>query len=164
MKKTPAPQEAKTFPIKFTKSIIIAAIAVLILCVVGIGVSAYNIAKYGVAEFSDVLIYPFLILVSVFCIVVVVAVLIKSQYVVEDKTFITQFGFVKSKFAIKDFTAITLDTDTTKMTVNVGEEYFVLSLLKKEQNEELVRALLAVNPNIEYSFTFAETDGKNKKK
>ncbi len=152
---------AKSFKIKFTPAIIALAIAVLALSVFGIVLSVVRIVKFGVHGLTDILKYPFLIAVALACIVIVVALLIKSEYIVDDKTFTSKYGLIKSRFALKDVTAIVLDTDTYKLTVKFGEEYCVLSL-SKEWNEELVRAMLAANPNIDYSFTFAETDGKNK--
>ncbi len=154
--------QAKTFKITFTKTILLLAIAILVICVVGIGVSVYRIIEYGINGFTDVLKYPFLIGVCVFCIVLVIAIFVKSQYIVDDQYFTSQYGFIKSKLLLKDVTSVVLDTDTYKLTVYMGEEYCVLSLAK-EWNEEFVRALLAANPKIDYSFTFAETDGKDKK-
>ena len=85
----------------------------------------------------------------------VTAILIRSQYVVDKQYLITQYGLIKSKFAIKDITAVTLDSDSQKLTVNFGEPYTVISV-SPAWNEQFVRALLAVNPNIDYSFTFSE--------
>ena len=45
----------------------------------------------------------------------------------------------------------------------MGEEFAVLSL-SKDWTEAFTKALLDVNPKIDYSFTLAETDGKHKKK
>ncbi len=143
------------FKIKFSVTIYLLSVAIYLLCVVGIGISVWRISTFGVKNFSDALKYPFLIAVCVFCIAIVTGILIKSQYVITDRYFISQYGFIKSKFSIKDVTAITLDTDVKKLTVNFGEQFMVLSVDKK-WNEQLVRALLAVNPAIDYGFTLAE--------
>ena len=99
-------------------------------------------------------------LVCLFCIVVVTSILIKSQYAVDDKYFISQYGLIKSKFPVKDVTALTFDTDEKKLTVNFGEQFMVLSV-NPDYSEALVRALLAVNPNIDYGFTLAENKPSN---
>ena len=91
-----------------------------------------------------------------------ISLLIKSQYIVDETHFTTQFGFIKSKTEIKTITSMVFDTDTHKLTVYMGEEYYVLAI-SREWNEDLAQALLAVNPQIDYSFTLAETDGKSKK-
>ena len=142
------------------------AIAVLVLCAAGIAVSVYRLVTYGIKEFDDVLQSPLLILVCIFCIVLVISMLAKSQYVIDGKDYITQFGFIKSRFPIKDITALVLDSDTKKLTVYIGEQYSVLSL-NAEWNDAFIKALRDINPNIDFSFTLAEEnkskDKKNKK-
>ena len=139
------------------------AIAVLVLCAAGIAVSVYRLVSYGIKEFDDVLQSPLLILVCVFCIVLVISMLAKSQYVVDGKHLITQFGFIKSKFVIKDVTSIVYNTDEKKLTVYMGEQYMVLSM-NPDWNDEFVQALRDTNGNIDYSFTLSDGDKKNQKK
>ncbi len=151
MKKQEPPKSAKTFRYQFTKTMLLLAILVLVLCLAGIAVSVYRLSKYGVREFLDALQSPFLIAVCVLCIVVVSAMLIKSQYVIDDTHYTTQFGFIKSKYPIKDITALELNTQTRKLTVRVGEEFSVLSLNERWQ-DEFIAALREVKPDIEFTF------------
>ena len=154
MKKKEA-QTVKRFQIKFTPVIISLCFAILLLCCVGIGISIWRIAHFGINGFNDVIKYPFLIAVCLFCIVIVIGILIRSQYLVDGETFITQFGIIKSKFSIQEITSVLLDRDLKKLSIYFGEQYSVLSV-SPEWNEELVRALLAVNPNIDYGFTLTD--------
>ena len=159
MKNSSKPNEATFYKIKFTKLIIILAIAVLVFCTAGIGFCVYQIILHGIIDFYDVMKYPFLLLVSSFCISLVIAILIKSQYVI-DKTYLTsQFGFIKSKYEIKNISSVLLDMNTNKLTVQCNEEFFVISL-QKDWNEAFIHDLLKVNPNIDYSFTFSD-ENKN---
>ena len=157
------PIQAKIFKIQFSKSILFLAVAVYVLCVVGVAVSVWRIMQFGVKEFLDVIKYPFLIAVCLFCIVLVTCVLAKSQYVVDEQHLTTQYGFIKSKFPVKNITEIVQDTDCKKLTVKFGEEYMVITV-SSTWNEAFVRALLAVNPDIDYGFTLTETpiDGEKK--
>ena len=159
MKKQNEPQSAKYFKYKFTKSMFFLAIAALLLCVVGIAISIYRIAKYRLRELTDYLTSPLLIGICLLCIVVVIALLIRSRYIVTEEHYITQFGLIKSKFPIKDITAVVLDTATNKLTIKVGEQYSVLSL-SPEWNHDFVQALRDVNPKIDYSFTTEESPKK----
>ena len=159
MKQSSSTNNVKTFPITFPISIILVAVAVLLLCVASIVVSVLQIISKGVNEFSDVLKYPFMLAISVFCIVLVISILIKSQYVVNDTHFVSQFGLVKSKTEIKTITSIILNTETQKLTMYFGEEFTVLSFTK-DYNEEFVRALLDVNPKISYSFVTPDSEEK----
>ena len=160
MKNQSAPKEAKIYKIQFTKAIIAVSIAILLFCTVGIVVSIIQINSRGINGFYDILKYPFLILVSIFCIALVIAILVKSQYAIDSIYLTSQFGFIKSKYEIKKITAIVLNTDTNKLSIECKEEFFVISL-NKEWNEAFVRDLLAVNPSIDYSFTFSD-DKKSK--
>ena len=151
------------FKYQFTKMLTVLAYAVILLCVVGIGVSAYRIWALGIHGVYDALKSPFLILVCILCIVIVISILIRSRYVVENKNFIIQFGLIKSNFEIKKITSILLNSDTQKLTIYFGEDFTVISIPAAE-NENLVRALRDVNPNIDYSFTLTEQDDHKKEK
>lgn len=149
--------DKKTFSIQFPLSVILLGVAVLVLCAISIVVSVLQIRSLGINGFSDLLKYPFLICLSLFGIALIVSLFIKSQYVITDTQFISQFGFIKSKTEIKTITSISLNTDTQKLTLYFGEEFTVLSFTK-DWNEEFVRALLEKNPNISYSFTSANSN------
>ena len=138
------------------------AAAAIVLSLAGIGVSAYRIASFGITGFLDVLKYPFLILVSLFCIAIVIALLIKSQYIIDKKYLVVQYGFIKSKFALATITSMVWDGTTNKLTIHFGEEFIVLAT-DKNWNEEFVRAILAENSSVEYSFVYSEPKNNNKK-
>ena len=155
-------KESVCFKIKFTKTIYLLCAAIFLLCAAGLGVSVWRIYRFGINGFSDALKSPFLIAICLFCIVLVICMLVKSQYCVDDKHLITQYGFIKSKFVVKDMTSMVLNTETKKLTVYFGEQFIVLSTAE-DWNEELVRALLKINPNIDYSFTLMDTPDKQEK-
>lgn len=155
MKNANQKSEKQIFKITFSKSIYLLCIAVYLLCIAGVSLSVWRIIKFGIHGFNDIIKYPFLIAVCLLCIVLVTAILIRSQYIVDTQHLTVQYGLIKSKFTIKDITAVTLDNDSKKFTVNFGEPYTVISV-SPAWNEQFVRALLAVNPSIDYSFTFSE--------
>lgn len=137
-------------------------IVALLLCVAGLIISVYRLSNQGIDQFLDALQSPLLIAICVFAIVFIICVLAKSQYVVTDKHYISQFGFIKSRFLIKQVTKIELDSDTKKLTVFVGEEYMVLSIVP-EQNDDFVQAMREANKNIEFTFTLATASEQDKK-
>ena len=162
MKKNSSPKGAKYFKYQFTPLLIILSVLVIVLCLAGMGVSIYRIVRFGVGGFTDALKSPLLIAICIFCIVLMISVLAKSQYIVDDTYYTTQFGFVKSKFPIKDVTKLELNMDTRKLTVYVGEEFSVLSL-SPDWNDEFIAAIRAVKPEIEFTFTLAEKTDTNEK-
>lgn len=163
MKKQIDSRQLNYFKFRFTATMITLAIAVLLLCLAGITLSILRIIDEGIHGFGDALKSPFLILICLFGIIIVVAMLIRSRYIVTEKDFITQFGFIKSRFAIKTITSILLDTEKKKLTVYMGEEYFVVTT-NPEWNNDLVQALRSVNKDIDFSFTMTDSSlSKNKK-
>ena len=152
MSKNSVPQGAKYFKYTLTKGMTALAVTVLALCVGGIALSGYRLIKNGIHEITDVLTSPLLILICIFCMALVISILCKSQYVVTKDSYVMQFGFIKSTYAIKDVTKVVYDTDTNKLTVFVGNEFSVLPLCKEWQ-EDFVQAIRDVKPSIEYSFT-----------
>lgn len=151
-----------TFKITFSKIIYILAVAVFPLCGISVALSVYRIVNFGITSFTDVLKYPFLILVSLFLIAVVVALLIKSQYVVKPNTLVVQYGFIKSSFDLKAVTSMTLDLTTNKLTIYTGEQFLVLAT-DREWSETFIRAILDENPSIEYTYVFSEPENKKEK-
>ena len=135
------------------------AIVVLLLCAGGIALSVWRIIQDGIHDFGDALKSPFLIAICIFGIVVVSSLLIRSRYVVTKDTLTTQFGIIKSKFAIADFTSVLLDTDSKKLTVYIGEEFFVVTT-NPEWNNDFVQALREAKPELEFSFTLTEKEEK----
>lgn len=161
MKKQPS-SEAKYFPFKFKRCILLLCIAVIALSLGGIALTAWRIVQNGgIHGFNDVLKFPFLIAVCMLCIVLVVSLLIKSQYIVDNENFTTQFGFIKSKYPIKDFTSIELDRSENKLTMYAGEAFMVVSVSPVWQ-DEFASYLLKINPNIEFSYTLTEVKAKDK--
>ena len=144
-----------TFPFKFTKTTMILCILALILCVGGIVLSIARIINEGIHGVLDALRNPFVILVCLLCMVILTALLVKSQYVVDETNFTTQFGIIKSKMPVKSITAIEEDRQNGKLTLYCGEDFSVIAV-KKEWNDEFIHALIAVNPDIDYAFTMTE--------
>lgn len=149
------PKKAKYFKYEFTKTLIALIFVVLALCAAGIAVSIYRLYRFGITGWMDALKSPLLIAVCIFCIATILGVLFKSQYIIDETHYTTQFGFIKSKFPIKDITKLELNSDTHKLTVFIGEEFSLLSL-SPIWNNEFIAALREVNPDMEFTFTLAE--------
>lgn len=156
-------EQIQRFHIKFSAVIVLLCIAVFLLCFVGIGVSVWRINRFGIQGFNDVIKYPFLIAVCAFCIVLMIGILVKSEYVVQGEFFVSRFGFIKSKLSIKEITGIIFDRDVNKLSLYFGEQYIVITV-SPNWNENLVRALLNVNPDIDYSFTLTENKPQEQEK
>lgn len=133
-------------------------IAVIALCIISAGVSVWRIIQYGVNGFTDVIKYPFLIAICLFGVVLVICIMAKSQYLVDDTYLVLQYGFIKSRFKASEITSIVQDTDKKKLQIYFGQEQFIAVNVHPDWFEELVRALLKINPTIDYSFTFSDNN------
>ena len=157
-------QTIARFRVTFTKLITALFFVVIALCLVGVGVSVWRIIQYGINGFTDVVKYPFLIGICLFGIVLVICIMAKSEYVVDDAYLWLNYGFIKSRFAIKEITSIVQDTQLHKLNVYFGAEEFIAVNVKAEWFETFVRALLKVNPTIDYGFTLSDTPEENETK
>ena len=143
----------KKFPYKFSPTLLLLCGLVILLCLAGIAVSVYRmIVNGGILTLYDFLKYPFLILICVFCIVLIVALLIRSEYSLVGTELITRFGLIKSRYDVLKFTALTHDRELAKLQINCGEEFFVLTL-DSAWADDFVREIVKINPNADYSYT-----------
>jgi hypothetical protein len=144
------------FKIHFSKAMRWLFIAIIALCLIGAGVSVWRIVQYGVNGFTDVIKYPFLIGICLFGIVLVISIMAKSEYLVDDSCLILQYGFIKNRFKASEITSIVQDMEKKKLQIYFGQEQFIAVNVHLGGLEELVRALLKINPAIDYSFTFTD--------
>lgn len=156
----------KKFKYEFTKLIKALIFAGMALCLVGFGVNLYlNIAN-GISTAANpvypILQYVLMYFVTVLLFVLLVSFLISSYYAVDEKHFVTCFGFIKSKYNIKNVEIITLDRATNKLSVTFSDNSFIIIVVKEQWYNEFVEAILAVNPKIEYEIKSKKADNKDK--
>ena len=163
MKKMLTPTESKTFLFKFKKSVVVLCILGILLCLAGIATSIWRLTTEPLEGVTDFLQSPLLIGVCIFGLVVLISMLVKSQYVVDEKDLTVQFGIVKSKTPVSAITALELDKDTEKLSLYCGETFTVIAV-NKSWNDEFVQAIQAVNPNVEYSVVLVKHKPKENKK
>lgn len=165
MKKQSA-ETPKYFRFQLSPAVVVMSAAAILVSLAAIAIAVYNIWRNGIHSFNDVLKYPFLILVGLALLVIVVALLIRSRYIVDDKYFVTQFGLIKSRCELKKITSVMLDRDTYKLTVYMNDDSYSVISVQSAWNEDFVRALLKGNPDIDYSYTVRENrpDNDEKKK
>ena len=171
MNDNPKQQELRDEPFRFKFSGVILALFALLLalCAAGIGLTTWQFLDFLKGDISSVyswMKYLLLYLVSGLLAVLVVAMLIKSQYVVTKKTLITQFGLIRSRYDIKSIYSVRLFRGSNKLTVYFDDyktKYTVI-VVKDIWYDEFVRALIARNERIEYDFITAEEEKNMKKK
>ena len=101
----------KRFPYKLTTTMYLLAFGAIALCLTGLGISIYRIVKFGVNGFTEYLQSPLIIGICILGIAVIISILVKSEYAVDEQYFYIRFGIIKDKFSIKDVTSMILDTE-----------------------------------------------------
>lgn len=150
-------------PFKKGTLLIVLCVLALLFAVVGGVLSVVNIVKNGVHGVYDFCRFPLLALISVLVCVLVVALLIKSEYTITKTHLFSRYGIISEKAEISAFTEIVADLNKERITVKCGEQYFVL-LVKKTDFEAFTRAILDVNPKIDFSYTLGDEENKPKDK
>ena len=73
-----------------------------------------------------------------------------GRYVVKKDAFISCFGIIKSKYDIKDITAIILFKKSNRLVAYFGEKKYAVILISPEFYEDFVLALREQNKAIVY--------------
>lgn len=146
------------------KALIWAAIA---LSAAGFGITTWrlisNRSTYVATPFYNIMTYVLMYLITVALIVICVSVLLKSQYVIDGKTFKTRFGFIVSKYDVEKIDCVTLDRKTDKLTVTFTSGEFIVVVVKQEWYDEFITELLLANPKIEYTVNSLDNSDIDKK-
>ena len=149
------------FPARLPVLIIVACVAVAVLGCIGLGVSVWRLVFFSdkPREVFDIIKDVALLPIGAFCIATPVAILLRSGYTVTEKWLSQSFGFFQTKYDVKDIRTLLLISDSGKLTASLDGQT-VAFLLSPDKNEGITRALMKVNPDIEYSFTLAPPETK----
>lgn len=159
----------ETFRFKFSPTMLAVLCLLLALCAACIGLTTWQLIDFLKGDISSVyswLKYLILYFVSILLSVLVIAMLIKSQYVVTEKTLITQFGFIRSRYELKNIYSVRLLCGSNKLTVYFDDyktKYTVI-VVKDIWYNDFVQALIARNERIEFDYITAEEEKNWKKK
>lgn len=153
----------KSFKYKFTPLMKALMCIAMALCAVGFGVNLYYCIKNG-ASHANTPVYPIIqytlmFFVTVTLFVFILTILLFSAYSVDGKHFKTRFGLITSKYDVDKIELITLDRKTGKLTVTFKDGQYLVIVIKKQQYDDFVSALLNVNPSISYDVISLESNG-----
>lgn len=145
----------KVFKFKYSKLTTAFIYIGLALAVAAFGVTLYTVIKGDVFRTNNP-VYPIIsnsvmFLVSVLLFVILISLIISSNYSVGNNTLTTSFGIIKSKFKIDTIKSVMLDRQTNKLTVHFVNNSFILIAVKPEWYDEFISELIKNNPNIEYT-------------
>ncbi len=141
----------------------------LALSVAGIGVTTWQFLGFLGGDISSVyewMKYILLYIASVLLAVILVSMLIRSQYVLTDKQLILQFGFIKTKHDLKTIYSVHLFKGSGKLAVYFDDfkTKYVIIVVKERWYDDFVHSLLERNERIAFSFSTQEEEDEAKKK
>lgn len=151
------------FSAKLPLAIIIACLAVALLGGAGFTLSLCRLLAFKIRPLFDVVKDVVLLPVCGFCIGASVSIIVRSGYTVTEQYLIQNFGFFRTRYAIKEFTSMLLQSDSGKLSVFLGNQAISV-LIAPDKNEAFSRAVIAVKPDIDYGFTLTENPPENEQK
>lgn len=109
--------------------------------------------------------YLLMYFVSIFLAVILIAMLIRSRYILTEKRLITQLGIIFSKYELKKIRSVCLVNGTKKLNVYFDEfkNRFITIVVKEEWYDDFIKTLTELNNQIEFDFTSPENEEKKRK-
>ena len=153
----------ETFKFRFSPIMLALFALLFVLCGAGIGLTTWQFIGFLGGDISspyEWMKFILLYIVSILLAVLLIAMLVRSRYVVTDKELILQFGFIKSRYKLSKIYSVRLFKGSHKLTVYFDDfktEYTVI-VVKEEWYDAFVKALMKRNPRISYDFTTAEEE------
>ena len=155
-----------TFRFRFSPLLLAVMIAGVLLCLACISLTTFQLVEFIKADPSSVygwLKYMLMYIASVLLLVILCAVLIKTQYVITNEELILQYGIVKTKYKMKTIYSVEILEKTNKVILYFNEfktKYSVLAV-KEEWCGEFVKTLQDKNDKIEIELVGKSDEPKN---
>lgn len=141
----------KKFKFKYSKTVWVLLVVAMILTAIGAVWNIYNaVTLKSVGSFKKIS----YIIVAVICFAIFVTCLsmaVYGRYVVKDKYVYCRFGYVFTKYEIKDIVEIKLFSKTQKLVVYFKDLTFTVIVIDKSKYDEFISAVKEHGGRIEYS-------------
>lgn len=160
----------KKFAFQFSPLMIAIFCLLLVLCTAGIALTTWQLTDFlsggDITSVWEWMKYIIMYVVCALLFVLVLAMLIKSQYVVTEKELILQFGLIRSRYELKKIFSVRLFKGSNRLTVYFDDfkTNYMVVVVKESWYDAFVRALQERNERIEFDFTTAEEEENLKKK
>ena len=144
-------------------------IAGLLLSIAGFSLTLWRFLNFLKEDISSVygwLQYIILFFVSVFLALLILSMLIRSQYILTGTHLILQFGVIKQKYELKSIYSIHLFKGLNKLAIYFDDfktKYTVI-VIKDIWYDDFIKTLTERRPGIGFSFSTREEEEEYKKK
>ncbi len=135
-------------------------IKILLYVCIAICIAAFTVNLYFAITFRpgsvdnpayNIIQYALFFIVTVALAVISVSILMSSSYRISEDKLTLKFGIIRSSYKIADIELLNLDRTTDKLSVHFKNGEYMLVVVKGIMYDDFINALLAVNPQIEYS-------------
>ena len=169
MKQKNTSNPIKRYPFRFSTGMIAVLAVGLALCAASIALTTWQFTGFltgDMSSFYEWLKYILIYFVSIFLSVIIIAMLIRSQYIITEKQLILQFGIIKTKYDIKKIFSVCLLNGSKKMNVYFDDfkTKYATIVVKEVWYDDFIKTLVSVNERIEFDFATAEDEQNDKKK
>ena len=160
----------KTYKFRFSPLMVTVFALGIVLCAACFGLATWQFIGFidggDITSVWEWIKYILLYFVSIFLAVLLIAMLIRSRYILTQKQLITQFGIIVSKYEIKQIRSIALLGGSKKLNVYFDDfkNRFMTIVVKEEWYDDFIQTLTSINEHIEFDFTSAEDELNGKKK
>ena len=162
----------KTYKFRFSPMMIAVFCIGIVLCAVCFALTSWQFVEFVIGVRGDIssvwewIKYILLYFVSVFLSLLLIAMLIRSRYIITERRLITQFGLIFSKYEIKKIRSVCLVSGTKKLNVYFDDfkSRFITIVVKEEWYDDFIKTLTSINEKIEFDFTDPENNDRKKKK
>lgn len=162
----------KTYKFRFSPMMIAVFCIGIVLCAVCFALTSWQFVEFVIGVRGDIssvwewIKYILLYFVSVFLSLLLIAMLIRSRYIITERRLITQFGIIFSKYEIKKIRSVCLVSGTKKLNVYFDDfkSRFITIVVKEEWYDDFIKTLTSINDKIEFDFTDPENNDRKKKK
>ena len=158
--------DKKVYKFCFSPLMLTVFISGIILCIACFALSTWQFSGFitggDLSSVWEWIKYLLLYFVSVFLAVLLVAMLVRSQYVITDKFLITKFGIIVTKYELKKIRSLCLLNGSKKLYVYFDDfkTKFMTIVVKEEWHDDFIKTLTAKNERIEFDFISAEDEQK----
>ena len=161
-------KSGRKFPFKFTAMMKIVLILLLILCVGGLALTVWQFVGFLKGDSSIVwewLKYILMFFVCGLLFVLVIAMFVRSRYIITDTELVLQFGFIKTRYALKKIRSIRHFLGSGRLAIYFDDmkNQYAIIVVKESWFKDFVEALKENNDAIEFDFVSAEEEAEWKK-
>lgn len=142
----------------------------LALCLAAIGLTTWQFADFlrtgNLANTLEWLKFVLLYCVSGALAVIIVAMLVRSEYILTNRELTLAFGFIRSKYPLSSIASVHLFKGANKLAVyfeDAKSKYMVI-VIRDSLYETFIKDLTSRNERIAFSFSTAEEEDEYKKK